>query len=126
MISACYGGHHALLFHHYPAILAVRELFGVSLTPTTFPPECCLMKNLSPTAGAVRNGWLEYEQQGQKVLVLLDSPAWYAWLETATTFTFTGEEGTFTAHKACAGNRRGGWYWRAYRRKQGRLSRCYL
>ena len=25
-----------------------------------------------------------------------------------------------------AGNRRGGWYWRASRRKQGRLSRCYL
>ena len=58
--------------------------------------------------------------------VLLDTPSWYAWLETATTFTFTCEEGTFTAHKARAGNRRGGWYWRAYRRKQGQLFRCYL
>src|SRR5882724_7147592 len=29
-------------------------------------------------------------------------------------------------HKARAGNRRGGWYWRAYRRKRGLLSRCYL
>ena len=28
--------------------------------------------------------------------------------------------------KRAAGNRRGGWYWRAYRRKRGRLSRCYL
>ncbi|MGO8947442.1 MAG: LuxR C-terminal-related transcriptional regulator [Ktedonobacterales bacterium] len=84
------------------------------------------MQNLSPTVGTVRNGCLVYEQQGQKVVVLLDTPAWYAWLETATTFTFTSEEGTFTAHKACAGNRRGGWYWRAYRRKRGRLSRCYL
>src|SRR5579872_923121 len=124
--SACCGGHHTLRFHHHPAILAVRELLGVSLTPITFLPEYRLMQNLSPTAGTVRNGWLVYEQQSQKVVVLLDTPAWYAWLETATTFTFTGEEGTFTAHKARAGNRRGGWYWRAYRRKRGRLSRCYL
>ncbi len=84
------------------------------------------MKKISPTAGAVRNGCLVYEQQGQNVVVLVDTPSWYAWLETATTFTFTGEEGTFTAHKARAGNRRGGWYWRAYRRTRGRLSRCYL
>ncbi len=84
------------------------------------------MQKPSPTVGTVRNGCLVYEQQGQRVVVLLDSPAWYAWLETATTFTFTCEEGTFTAHKASAGNRRGGWYWRAYRRKRGRLSRCYL
>ena len=84
------------------------------------------MEKLSSTAGAVRNGCLVYEQQGQNVVVLLDTPSWYAWLETATTFTFTCEEGTFTAHKAGAGNRRGGWYWRAYRRKRGQLSRCYL
>jgi LuxR family transcriptional regulator, maltose regulon positive regulatory protein len=84
------------------------------------------MKKISPTAGAVRNGCLVYEQQGQNVVVLVDTPSWYVWLETATTFTFTGEEGTFTAHKARAGNRRGGWYWRAYRRKRARLLRCYL
>jgi LuxR family maltose regulon positive regulatory protein len=84
------------------------------------------MKKVSPTAGAVRHGCLVYEQQGQNVVVLVDTPSWYAWLETATTFTFTCEEGTFTAHKARAGNRRGGWYWRAYRRTRGRLSRCYL
>src|SRR5215475_10779584 len=84
------------------------------------------MQQQSSTVGTVRNGCLVYEQQGQHVEVLLDTPPWYAWLETATTFTFASEEGTFTAHKASAGNRRGGWYWRAYRRKRGRLSRCYL
>ena len=84
------------------------------------------MEKSSATVGAVRNGCLVYEQQGQNVVVLLDTPSWYAWLETATTFTFACDEGTFTAHKARAGNRRGGWYWRAYRRKRGRLSRYYL
>src|SRR5258708_34282598 len=54
------------------------------------------------------------------------TPLWYTWLETATTFRFESAEGTFTAHKERAGNQRGGWYWRAYRRQHGRLSRCYL
>lgn len=84
------------------------------------------MEKASLTIGAVCNGCLVYEQQGQHMIVLVDTPSWYAWLETATTFSFTCEQGTFTAHKARAGNRRGGWYWRAYRRKRGRLSRCYL
>jgi LuxR family transcriptional regulator, maltose regulon positive regulatory protein len=82
------------------------------------------MEKVSLTAGAVCNGCLVYEQQDQNVVVLIDTPSWYAWLETATTFTC--DEGVFTAHKAPAGNRRGGWYWRAYRRRRGRLSRCYL
>ena len=84
------------------------------------------MQKRSSTIGTVRNGCLVSEQQGQHVVVLLDTPSWYTWLETATRFTFICDEGTFTAHKAGAGNRRGGWYWRAYRRKRGRLSRCYL
>ncbi len=84
------------------------------------------MEKASLTIGAVCNGYLVYKQQGQHMVVLVDTPSWYAWLETAMTFSFTCEQGTFTAHKARAGNRRGGWYWRAYRRKRGRLSRCYL
>jgi LuxR family maltose regulon positive regulatory protein len=84
------------------------------------------MEKVPLTTGAVCNGCLVYEQQGQNVVVLIDTPSWYAWLETATTFSFTCDEGIFTAHKAPAGNRRGGWYWRAYRRRRGRLSRCYL
>src|SRR5579885_1238012 len=129
-ISYASGNTHSenlsLRFHHPPAILDVRELFGVSLTFVTFLTERRLMEKVSSTSGAVCNGCLVYEQQGQHMVVLLDTPSWYAWLETAKTFAFTCEQGTFTAHKARAGNRRGGWYWRAYRRKRGRLSRCYL
>jgi hypothetical protein len=36
----------------------------------------------------------------------LDTPAWFAWLEQATTFAFTGPSGRFTARKerqACGG-----------------------
>lgn len=58
--------------------------------------------------------------------VTVGTPSWYAWLETATTFRFECEVGMFTAHKERAGNQRGDWYWRAYRRKLGQLYRCYL
>jgi len=58
--------------------------------------------------------------------VLVGTPAWYAWLATASTFAFTGEGGTFTARKERAGNKRGGWYWKAYRTQHGTLSSSYL
>jgi len=76
--------------------------------------------------GAVQNGILTCEHDGPTTAVAVGTPAWYAWLETAMTFTFASEGGRFTAHKARAGNRRGGWYWRAYRRQQGHLAHCYL
>jgi LuxR family maltose regulon positive regulatory protein len=78
------------------------------------------------SVGAVANGTLVYEYQGQQVVMGIGTPSWHVWLETATTFTFVGAEGTFTANKARAGNRRGGWYWRASRWQHGRIFRCYL
>ena len=46
--------------------------------------------------------------------------------ETATTFAFSSDTGTFTARKERAGNKRGGWYWKAYSTQQGKLSSLYL
>lgn len=59
-------------------------------------------------------------------MIAVDTPAWWSWLENATSFTFKNEEGSFTAHKTRASNGRGGWYWYAYRRQHGRLSNLYL
>ncbi len=88
--------------------------------------EQCTIEKLSAIIGVVQNGTLRYEHQQQHMTATVGTPSWYAWLETATTFRFECSEGTFTAHKVRAGNRRGGWYWRACRRQHGRLSRCYL
>jgi LuxR family maltose regulon positive regulatory protein len=52
------------------------------------------------------------------------SPAWYAWLANATSFTFRSAHGTFTAHKEHRSPTQA--YWKAYRRHQGRLHRVYL
>jgi LuxR family maltose regulon positive regulatory protein len=56
--------------------------------------------------------------------IAVGSPAWYAWLEAASTFAFRSAEGSFTARK----ERRGatGWYWKAYRKHDGTLHRAYL
>jgi LuxR family maltose regulon positive regulatory protein len=52
------------------------------------------------------------------------SPAWFAWLDTVSTFYFEGKIGTFTAHREH--RQRGGLYWVAYRRRAGVLRRSHL
>ena len=81
------------------------------------------MAKMTPT---VQRGRLVYQQDEHEQVLVVGTPAWYAWLETASTFAFTGEEGTFTARKERASNQRGGWYWKAYRMHQGKLSSRYL
>jgi predicted ATPase/DNA-binding CsgD family transcriptional regulator len=74
----------------------------------------------------VQDDTLTYQRDGQAQTVVVGTPAWYAWLQTATTFAFTNDRGTFTARREQAGNKRGGWYWRAYRQREGKLHRVYL
>jgi len=54
------------------------------------------------------------------------SAAWFAWLETASSFSFVSETGRFTARREQSGHKRGGWYWKAYRKQHGKLSSRYL
>src|SRR5687768_15367563 len=56
--------------------------------------------------------------------ITVDTPAWFAWLEHATTFAFTSPFGRFTARKERQA--RGGGYWKAYRTSHGTLHRAYL
>src|SRR5260370_304921 len=81
------------------------------------------MAQVSPI---IQDGILTDLRDGSAVQIMVDSSDWYAWLQTASTFTFRGKDGSFTAHKEHAGNRRGGAYWRAYRTWQGKLHRAYL
>jgi LuxR family maltose regulon positive regulatory protein len=64
-------------------------------------------------------------QPGQQTdLIEVGSPAWFAWLEAATTFAFTDAAGSFTARKERSG--RSGAYWKAYRMRDRMLRRVYL
>jgi LuxR family maltose regulon positive regulatory protein len=56
--------------------------------------------------------------------ITVDTPEWFAWLEHATTFAFTGPSGRFTARKEQ--QTRGSGYWKAYRTDHGILHRVYL
>src|SRR5258708_20025285 len=68
---------------------------------------------------------LTYQHDGQARALLVGTPAWYRWLQTATTFTFTSVGGTFTARKEQAGNKRGGWDWPPYHQRDGKLHPIY-
>src|SRR5574340_1719140 len=74
----------------------------------------------------IQDGILTNLRGESQIQIVVDSSDWYAWLQSATTFTFRSEEGFFTARKERAGNRRGSAYWRAYRKRDGKLHRAYL
>src|SRR5712691_11909091 len=74
----------------------------------------------------VQDDTLIYQRSGQDCRLPVGTPDWYAWLSTARTFAFRSAFGTFTAHKEQASNKRGGWYWRAYHKRDGKLHRVYL
>src|SRR2546421_11236881 len=75
---------------------------------------------------AVQEDMLIYQLDGRTQMITLDTSEWYTWLVTASTFTFRSPFGTFTAGKERAGNNRGGWHWKAYRRRGGNLLSAYL
>ncbi len=79
----------------------VRELFYCN----AMLPEQGAMARTTPI---VQVDVLIYQRDGEECSLAVGTPAWYAWLETVTTFAFSSSYGTFTARKEQAGNRRGG------------------
>src|SRR5579883_2451679 len=78
---------------------------------------------------SVHENRLYFDPADQEKALEVDSAAWFAWLqqETSVLFSFHAPDGlTYTARKEGAGNRRGGRYWKAYRKQQGRLYRAYM
>jgi LuxR family transcriptional regulator, maltose regulon positive regulatory protein len=62
--------------------------------------------------------------EGLKCLrIVLDSPAWFAWLAQVPSFAFTGKSGSYTARKE---TRHGDLYWYAYLRTGEKLNKKYL
>ena len=85
-----------------------------------------LMKDENKATPIVQGETLTYQQDGREERLPVGTPAWYTWLSTARSFAFRSALGTFTARKEPASNKRGGEYWRAYRKRGGRLHRVYL
>jgi len=61
----------------------------------------------------------------QQAPVIVGSDVWYSWLtsESARSFTFRSQLGTFTARRE---RKRNGWYWYIYRKQKGKLRKAYL
>src|SRR5260370_5236644 len=84
------------------------------------------MSNENRTTAFVEGETLIYQRDGEHSQLRVGSSAWYAWLRTATNFRVRGPFGTFTVRREQAGNQRGNWYWRACRKREGRLHRVYV
>src|SRR5262252_9056160 len=74
------------------------------------------MKDENEVKPVVQGETLMYRRDRQDQRLQVGTPAWFAWLNTARSFTFRNALGTFTARKEPASNKRGGGYWRAYRK----------
>src|SRR3989440_8098838 len=88
--------------------------------------QLCDSREESAMTPTVQGQTLVYWQDGQEQVLTVDTAAWFAWLETASSFSFVSETGSLTARRERAGHKRGGWYWKAYRKQHGKLSSRYL
>src|SRR2546425_3678087 len=65
------------------------------------------------------------DAQHREVLrMIIEEPAWFAWLDEVSSFAFHGQSGSFTARKET--KQRGAVYWYAYRKTKGTLAKKYL
>ena len=74
----------------------------------------------------VRGEVLVYQRDEHEQVLTVGTADWYTWLETAASFAFVSQAGSFTARCERSGHGRGDWYWRAYRKQQGQLLARYL
>lgn len=84
------------------------------------------MNSTQPAPPTIAGQILTYHQEEHTRTLMVGTPTWYSWLQTATQFTFTSDNATFTARRERASNKRGGWYWRAYHTHHGIRRRVYL
>src|ERR1051326_4632537 len=73
----------------------------------------------------IRDGTLVPYDGGLSSTIRVGEPDWWRWLDQAGSTHFRFEQGAdaFTARRE---RREGGWYWYAYRKRNGRLHKAYL
>src|SRR6266567_1005303 len=80
---------------------------------------------MARTTPVVRGGIVSGDVDADARQIRVGTSAWYAWLEEVSTFAFSGNMGTFTARKEPKLHG-GELYWKAYRKRAGKLYRAYL
>ena len=79
---------------------------------------------MTQTTPVIRGEALTWYVDTHERQLIVGTLAWYAWLKEASTFAFIGDKGTITACKEFS--QHGGAYWKAYRKRAGKLHRAYL
>ncbi|TAK31117.1 MAG: helix-turn-helix transcriptional regulator [Chloroflexota bacterium] len=83
-----------------------------------------MASSVAPRDPEVQGDTLVCYEGDQRLLITVGTPDWYAWLSRATSFSFVGDQGRFTAYQER--RERGECYWKAYCRRAGKLHRVYL
>ena len=116
------------IFTQLPNIMQDMVYLGVtvSMSGNRIDEQLFDSREKSTMTPTIQGKTLVYRQDGQEQVLTVGTAAWFAWLETASTFSFVSETGGLTARREQAGHKRGGWYWKAYRKQHGKLSSRYL
>ncbi len=71
----------------------------------------------------IRRQWLWVANIATEIHI--DTPAWFHWLQTATSFSYPLGAPTFYALTICQEKRRCNWYWYAYLKIDSKLHNAY-
>src|SRR4051794_36227250 len=80
------------------------------------------MRNNDLSLPVVQGATLSFLGDGREAPLAVGTPAGYAGLQPASGSAYRGPLGSFTARKERAGNKRGDWYWRAYRKTRRQIA----
>src|SRR5436305_3674210 len=67
---------------------------------------------------------LSGSERAEALSLVPDTPAWFAWLDSVSSFAFRGQAGSYTARQEAV--QRGERYWYAYLRTGHKLRKKYL
>jgi uncharacterized coiled-coil protein SlyX len=127
----------------YLPFLRVHSYTNISMHIPFFPRQQPKLTERKPVMRARLETEIHYSQEGKKYILygspsdpLLTSdpqantPEYFTWLSSLTSFHFSGKEGHFTARKEIRktkdGTPKGAAYWSAYRRANKKQYRKYL
>ena len=80
-------------------------------------------KTMAQRTPKIVNSTLSINEGQDAREIHLNSPEWFAWLQTASAFSYQQYGVSFTAQRR---ERKGHWYWYAYAKRDGRVHSIYM
>ncbi len=85
-----------------------------------------MQRGPKPGTPVVQDGVLTFQEDGEQRSLKVGTPAWFAWLQTATKFHYVTDNISYRVRKEHPPQVLTYWYWRAYRTSGRKIYRLYV